>query len=237
MITLRCSADRGHADHGWLEARHTFSFASYFDPEFMQWGSLRVLNQDRVQVGGGFPSHPHRDMEIVTVVLEGELRHEDSMGNGSLIRPGDVQFMSAGSGVVHSEFNASKNEPLHLLQMWIEPAQAGGEPRYDQRHIPAIQRQGQLALAVGPATAAGEATPAPIQIGQDARLFLGTFDPSEAASLSVEGRRAWVHVSSGEVRLNDLVLGPGDGAGVVDETALRLEGIQRAEVIVWDLGR
>ena len=156
----------------------------------MQWGSLRVLNQDRVQVGGGFPSHPHRDMEIVTVVLEGELRHEDSMGNGSLIRPGDVQFMSAGSGVVHSEFNASKNEPLHLLQMWIEPAQAGGEPRYDQRHIPAIQRQGQLALAVGPATAAGEATPAPIQIGQDARLFLGTFDPSEAASLSVEGRRA-----------------------------------------------
>ena len=232
MITLRRSADRGHADHGWLDARHTFSFASYFDPEFMQWGSLRVLNQDRIQGGGGFPRHPHQDMEIVTVVLEGELRHEDSMGNGSVIRPGDVQYMSAGTGVTHSEFNASENEPLHLLQMWVVPARTGGEPRYDQRHFTPAERQGRLALAAGPAS---DTSPAPITIGQDARLFLGTFDASEAANLPLTGRRAWVHVASGAVRVNGHNLGPGDGAGLVDEAELRLEGEEQAEVVVWDL--
>ncbi|MDA8620896.1 pirin family protein [Planctomycetota bacterium] len=232
MITLRRSADRGHADHGWLDARHTFSFASYFDPEFMQWGSLRVLNQDRIQGGGGFPRHPHQDMEIVTVVLEGELRHEDSMGNGSVIRPGDVQYMSAGTGVTHSEFNASENEPLHLLQMWVVPARPGGEPRYDQRHITPAERQGRLALAAGPAS---ETSPAPITIGQDARLLLGTFDASEAADLPLSGRRAWVHVASGAVRVNGHDLGPGDGAGLVNEAELRIEGLERAEVVVWDL--
>ena len=232
MITLRRSADRGHADHGWLDARHTFSFASYFDPEFMQWGSLRVLNQDRIQGGGGFPRHPHQDMEIVTVVLEGELRHEDSMGNGSVIRPGDVQYMSAGTGVTHSEFNASDNEPLHLLQMWVVPARPGGEPRYDQRHFTPAERQGRLALAAGPAS---ETSPAPITIGQDARLLLGTFDASEAADLPLSGRRAWVHVASGAVRVNGHDLGPGDGAGLVDEAELRIEGLERAEVVVWDL--
>ena len=232
MITLRRSADRGHADHGWLDARHTFSFASYFDPEFMQWGSLRVLNQDRIQGGGGFPRHPHQDMEIVTVVLEGELRHEDSMGNGSVIRPGDVQYMSAGTGVTHSEFNASENEPLHLLQMWVMPARPGGEPRYDQRHFTPAERQGRLALAAGPAS---ETSPAPITIGQDARLLLGTFDASEAADLPLSGRRAWVHVASGAVRVNGHDLGPGDGAGLVNEAELRIEGLERAEVVVWDL--
>lgn len=232
MITLRRSADRGHADHGWLDARHTFSFASYFDPEFMQWGSLRVLNQDRIRGGGGFPKHPHQDMEIVTVVLEGELRHEDSMGNGSVIRPGDVQYMSAGTGVTHSEFNASENEPLHLLQMWVVPARPGGEPRYDQRHFTPAERQGRLALAAGPAS---ETSPAPITIGQDARLLLGTFDASEAADLPLSGRRAWVHVASGAVRVNGHDLGPGDGAGLVDEAELRIEGLERAEVVVWDL--
>jgi redox-sensitive bicupin YhaK (pirin superfamily) len=232
MITLRRSADRGHADHGWLDARHTFSFASYFDPEFMQWGSLRVLNQDRIQGGGGFPRHPHQDMEIVTVVLEGELRHEDSMGNGSVIRPGDVQYMSAGTGVTHSEFNASENELLHLLQMWVVPARPGGEPRYDQRHITPAERQGRLALAAGPAS---ETSPAPITIGQDARLLLGTFDASEAADLPLSGRRAWVHVASGAVRVNGHDLGPGDGAGLVNEAELRIEGLERAEVVVWDL--
>lgn len=232
MITLRRSADRGHADHGWLDARHTFSFASYFDPEFMQWGSLRVLNQDRIRGGGGFPKHPHQDMEIVTVVLEGELRHEDSMGNGSVIRPGDVQYMSAGTGVTHSEFNASENEPLHLLQMWVMPARPGGEPRYDQRHFTPAERQGRLALAAGPAS---ETSPAPITIGQDARLLLGTFDASEAADLPLSGRRAWVHVASGAVRVNGHDLGPGDGAGLVNEAELRIEGLERAEVVVWDL--
>lgn len=232
MITLRRSADRGHADHGWLDARHTFSFASYFDPEFMQWGSLRVLNQDRIRGGGGFPKHPHQDMEIVTVVLEGELRHEDSMGSGSVIRPGDVQYMSAGTGVTHSEFNASENEPLHLLQMWVMPARPGGEPRYDQRHFTPAERQGRLALAAGPAS---ETSPAPITIGQDARLLLGTFDASEAADLPLSGRRAWVHVASGAVRVNGHDLGPGDGAGLVDEAELRIEGLERAEVVVWDL--
>ena len=234
MITPRRSADRGHADHGWLDARHTFSFASYFDPSFMQWGSLRVLNQDRIQGGAGFPRHPHQDMEIVTVVLEGELRHEDSMGTGAVIRPGEVQYMSAGSGVTHSEFNASGNEPLHLLQMWVVPARSGGEPRYDQRYFPPAERRGRLALAAGPAS---ESSPAPITIGQDARLFLGTFDASEAASLPLEGRRAWIHVASGAVRVNGHDLGPGDGAGMVDEVELRLEGVDRAEVVVWDLAR
>ncbi len=232
MITLRRSADRGHADHGWLDARHTFSFAGYFDPAFMQWGSLRVLNQDRIQGGGGFPRHPHQDMEIVTVVLEGELRHEDSMGNASVIQPGDVQYMSAGTGVTHSEFNASEKEPLHLLQMWVVPAQPGGEPRYDQRHFTPAERQGRLALAAGPVS---ETSPAPIIIGQDARLLLGTFDASEAADLSLPGRRAWVHVASGAVRVNGHDLGPGDGAGLVDEAELRIEGLERAEIIVWDL--
>ena len=234
MITLRRSSDRGHADHGWLDARHTFSFASYFDPEFMQWGSLRVLNQDRIQGGAGFPRHPHQDMEIVTVVLEGELRHEDSMGNGSVIRPGEVQYMSAGSGVTHSEFNASTDEPLHLLQMWVMPARPGGTPRYDQRHFSPAERQGQLALAAGPKS---DSSPAPITIGQDARLFLGAFDAQETAGLSIAGRRAWVHVASGAVRLNGQDLGPGDGAGMVDEDELRLEGVARAEVVVWDLAR
>jgi redox-sensitive bicupin YhaK (pirin superfamily) len=232
MITLRRSADRGHADHGWLDARHTFSFASFFDPAFMYWGSLRVLNQDRIQGGGGFPRHPHRDMEIVTVVLEGELRHVDSMGNGSVIRPGDVQYMSAGSGVTHSEFNASEREPLHLLQMWVVPARPGGEPRYDQRHFTPAERQGRLAPTAG---SASETSPAPITIGQDARLFLGTFDASEAADLPLIGRRAWVHVASGTVRVNGHDLGPGDGAGLVDEAEMRLEGKERAEVVVWDL--
>lgn len=232
MITLRRSADRGHADHGWLDARHTFSFAGYFDPAFIQWGSLRVLNQDRIQGGGGFPRHPHQDMEIVTVVLEGELRHEDSMGNASVIQPGDVQYMSAGNGVTHSEFNASEKEPLHLLQMWVVPAQPGGEPRYDQRHFTPAERQGRLALAAGPVS---ETSPAPIIIGQDARLLLGTFDASEAADLSLSGRRAWVHVASGAVRVNGHDLGPGDGAGLVDEAELRIEGLERAEIIVWDL--
>ena len=233
MITLRRSADRGHADHGWLDARHTFSFASYFDPEYVQWGCLRVLNQDRIQVGGGFPPHPHRDMEIVTVVLEGKLRHEDSMGNGSVIRPGDVQFMSAGAGVTHSEFNASETEPLHLLQMWVVPRSPGGAPRYDQRHFPSAEREGRLRLAVGPEGDGEE--DAPIRIGQDARLLLGTFRPGQSDERWISGRRVWVHVASGSVRLNGEELGPGDGAGLVEEDRLRLEGIDAAEVVVWDL--
>lgn len=237
MITLRRSEDRGHADHGWLKAHHTFSFAGYFDPEWMGWGPLRVLNQDLVQGGGGFPTHPHRDMEIVTVVLEGELRHEDSMGHGSVIRPGDVQFMSAGSGVTHSEFNASPDRPLHLLQMWVEPSSPGGPPRYDQRSFEPALRRGRLVRVAAPAGELEGGDPGPIGIGQDAHLLLGSFTSGETETRDLSGRRAWVHVSAGRVVVNGHELGPGDGAGLAGEPTLVLEGSDRAEVVVWDLPR
>jgi hypothetical protein len=228
MIRIRRSTERGHADHGWLDAYHTFSFARYFDPAHMSFGDLRVLNQDRVRGGGGFPTHPHDNMEIVTYVLEGALEHRDSMGNGSRIVPGDVQFMSAGTGVTHSEVNVSRDEDLHLLQMWVVPAQRGGEPRYGQTHLPTDERQGRLALAVAP-------DGAPITIGQDARMYVGLFDAGERATLDVASRRAWVHVARGRARVNGQELGPGDGAGLEGESSLVVEGIERADVVVWDL--
>ncbi len=231
MITPRRSAERGHADHGWLDAHHTFSFADYFDQRFMGFSALRVLNQDRVAPGRGFSTHPHRDMEIVTYVLEGALEHKDSMGNGSRMQPGEVQFMSAGSGVLHSEFNPLPDKPLHLLQMWVLPAKANTPPRYEQKTFAESERRGKLRCVVSPDGRDGSIT-----IGQDAQLFVGLLDGDERIQHALEPRRAqWLHVARGSLRLNDIELGPGDGAAIVGEKQLVLEGGRQAEFVMWDL--
>ena len=227
MITVRKSEERGHADHGWLDARHTFSFAGYFDPEWVQFGPLRVLNQDRIAAGRGFGEHPHDNMEIVTVVLDGVLEHRDSMGNGSQMRPGEVQLMSAGTGVRHSEFNASRDEELHLLQMWVLPREQGYEPRYEQKAFPAEELRG-LRLVVSPDGRDGSLT-----IGADASLYAGTVAAGEENRLSLEPGRAWLHVAKGSVRLNGEELAPGDGAAIEGETELAFEGVEDAELVLW----
>jgi len=231
MIRLRRSEDRGHVDHGWLRTYHTFSFASYQDPEFTRFGPLRVINQDFVAPGRGFATHGHENMEIVTYVYDGVLEHEDSMGNGSRIRPGEVQLMSAGTGVTHSEFNGSRTEPVSLLQMWILPRDAGTEPRYEQRAFPVEERRGRLRLVVSPDGEDGALT-----IGQDARLFVGSLGSGDRTEhVLPSGRKAWIHVAEGRVRLNDSELAPGDGAAIEQESALVLECIDDAEVVLWDL--
>jgi len=231
MITIRPSKDRGHADHGWLKSSHTFSFGSYYDPEFMAFGPLRVLNQDFVAAGGGFPQHGHANMEIVSYVLQGAMEHKDSMGTGSVMRPGDVQLMSAGTGVQHSEFNASSSDSLHFLQMWVVPAESGMAPGYQQRSFSIAERQGRLRQVVSPDGEDGSLT-----IGQDARLYVGLFaEGDEATQNLAAGRGAWLHVATGSVDLNGMRLGPGDGAAIVDEDQLRLTGTEAAEVVLWDL--
>jgi len=231
MIHLRRSADRGHADHGWLDTYHTFSFADYHDPDFMGFGTLRVLNQDRVAPGMGFPRHGHRDMEIVSYVLEGALEHQDSLGNGSQMRPGEVQLMSAGTGVQHSEYNASKKDGLHFLQMWIVPAQRGTPPRYEQKAFPEAERRGRLRLVVSPDGQGGALT-----IGQDARLHVGLLDGAERIQHALApGRPGWLHVARGELELNGQRLGPGDGAALLDEPELVLARGRGAEFVLWDL--
>lgn len=231
MIEIRRSAERGHADHGWLDTHHTFSFADYFDPEFMQFGPLRVLNQDRVTGGRGFGTHGHQEMEIVSYVLEGVMEHKDSLGHGSRMRPGDVQLMSAGTGVLHSEFNGSADEPLHFLQMWVVPAERGTSPRYEQKQFSEEERRGRLRLVVSPDGADGSLT-----IGQDAKLYTGLFGSEEEAHFDLgQGRSAWLHVARGRLRLGEAELAPGDGAGIRDEERLTLRGIENAEVVVWDL--
>ncbi len=233
MIQIRKSAERGHADHGWLDTYHTFSFADYFDPDFMGFSVLRVINQDRVAPGKGFGTHGHRDMEIVSYVLDGVMAHKDSMGNGSQMRPGEVQLMSAGTGVTHSEFNASPDDELKFLQMWILPAKQGTEPRYEQKEFGAGERDGKLRLVVSPDGAEGSLT-----IGQDVRMFasvLGAGDRIEQAIPA--GRVAWLHVARGAVMLNGEELGPGDGAAIQDERQIVLEGREPAELVLWDLPR
>jgi len=231
MITPRRSAERGHADHGWLNTYHTFSFADYHDPDFMHFGPLRVLNQDRVAPGQGFGTHGHRDMEIVSCVLQGVLEHKDSMGNGAQMRPGEVQLMSAGSGVTHSEFNGSRSEPLHFLQMWVLPRRRGTPPRYEQKAFSEEERRGRLLLVVSPDGRQGSLT-----IDQDARLHLGLLERAERAEhLLAPGRCAWLHVARGSVTLNGETLGPGDGAGIRDESHLSLVGVESAELVLWDL--
>ena len=233
MITIRRAEERGHADHGWLDTRHTFSFAEYHDPAHMGFGDLRVINEDRVQPGAGFGTHGHRDMEIVSYVLEGELAHRDSMGNGSTIRPGEVQRMSAGTGVRHSETNPSREQPVHFLQIWILPSEEGLAPGYEQKAFPADERRGRLRLVASPDGRDGSVT-----IHQDARVSMALLAEGERVRHEIaKGRRAWLHVARGEVTVNGTRLRAGDGAAVEREAALDIAGAgtAEAEVLVFDL--
>ena len=233
MMLIRHAAERGHANHGWLDSHHTFSFADYHDPRYMGFGPLRVINEDRVQPGKGFGTHGHRDMEIISYVLEGELAHQDSMGNGSVIRPGDVQRMSAGTGVQHSEFNHSKSELVHFLQIWIEPERAGLAPGYEQREFPAAEKRGRLRLV-----ASRDGRDGSLTIHQDVDLYATVLGEGEAATLVLRPRRhAWVQIARGHARLNGEVLREGDGAAVSDERAVELVGAAgEAEALVFELG-
>jgi quercetin 2,3-dioxygenase len=231
MQEVRRSAERGFADHGWLKSFHTFSFADYFDPEHVDFGPLRVINEDRVQPGAGFGTHAHRDMEILTYVLAGALAHKDSMGNGSTIRPGDVQRMSAGRGVQHSEFNASNSEPVHFLQIWIMPQVRGIEPGYEERHFSEQERRGRLRLIASPNRADGS-----VLIHQDARVYAGLFDGAETARLEIEpGRRLYVHVARGQVNVAGTTLVGGDALKLTETRALLLQDARQAELLVFDL--
>jgi hypothetical protein len=231
MIELRRAKDRGHANHGWLDSWHSFSFADYHDPAHMGFGPLRVINEDRVQPGMGFGTHGHRDMEIISYVLEGALEHKDSMGNGSVIRPGNVQRMSAGTGVRHSEYNPSRTEGVHFLQIWIEPSVRGVAPGYEEKNFDAASKRGRLRLIASPDGRDGSVT-----IHQDALVYAGLLDGAEAATHSlVPGRRAYVHVARGEVTAIGQELRAGDALEATGEREIRLEGGRNAEVIFFDL--
>jgi quercetin 2,3-dioxygenase len=231
MITIRSAGDRGHADHGWLDSHHTFSFANYYDPAHMGFRSLRVINEDRVEPGQGFGTHPHRDMEIISYVLEGGLAHKDSMGTGSVIKPGDVQRMSAGTGVTHSEFNASKTENVHFLQIWLLPSERGIKPSYEQKFFGPEEKAGKLRTIASPSGEEGAVT-----IHTDAIVRAGTFAAGQSAEVPIaKGRHAWVQVARGTVRVNGQDLSEGDGAAVSDEPSVRVEGVESGEVIVFDL--
>ena len=231
MIRFRPGRERGHFDHGWLDTYHTFSFADYYDPKHVYFRTLRVLNDDRVAPGAGFPTHPHRDMEIVTYVLEGALQHRDSMGNGSVIRPGDVQRMSAGTGVTHSEFNASESEPVHLLQIWMLPERKGTAPSYEQEAFSEAERQGKLRLVASPDGREGSVT-----IHQDNELYAALLNAGETVRHALKpDRHAWVHVARGRVQLHGTELAAGDGAAISAEKAIELTGVKDAEVLLFDL--
>jgi redox-sensitive bicupin YhaK (pirin superfamily) len=231
MINLRHSNDRGGGDYGWLKTRHTFSFDQFHDPRFMGFRSLRVINEDHVDPGQGFPTHPHRDMEIITYVLEGALEHKDSLGTGSVIRPGDGQRMSAGRGIRHSEMNSSRTDPVHLLQIWIMPDRAGHEPSYEQKAFPDEEKRGKLRLIAGPDGNDGAVT-----IHQDARLYVTLLAPGQQVTHGLaKGRYAWLQVAKGSVQLNGKLLKQGDGAAISDEQKLVIQGIEDAEVLLFDL--
>jgi redox-sensitive bicupin YhaK (pirin superfamily) len=231
MKQLRRSDERGHANHGWLESRHSFSFADYYDPRHMGFGALRVINEDRVAPGGGFGTHGHRDMEIISYVLEGELGHKDSIGNGSVIKPGDVQRMSAGSGIRHSEFNHAQDATTHFLQIWIQPDQTGIAPGYEQKHFSAEDKRGRLRLI-----ASADGAEDSVRIHQDARVYAGLFDGDEKAALAIaNGRRAYLHVARGSVNVNGETLAAGDALMLSDEPRIELADGQDAEVLVFDL--
>ena len=229
MLSIRRSAERGHAEHGWLDSHHTFSFADYHDPRFMGFRSLRVINEDRVVAGEGFGTHGHRDMEIISIVLEGAIAHKDSIGTGAVLTPGEVQRMTAGTGVQHSEFNASNTEPLHFLQIWIMPDKRGLAPSYEQRRFDPAAREGKLQLVASPDKADGS-----LEIHQDARVYLGHLDAGQKLEHALApGRAAWVQVIDGELSLNGQALKTGDGAAIEDEAKLSLNGT--GEVLVFDL--
>jgi quercetin 2,3-dioxygenase len=231
MLQIRRSHERGFADHGWLKSFHTFSFADYFDPQHIEFGPLRVINEDRVQPGQGFGTHGHRDMEIISYVLEGALAHQDSLGTGSTIRPGDVQRMSAGKGVRHSEFNGSDAEGVHFLQIWIQPSEQGIEPSYEQKYFAPEDKRGRLRLIASPDAADGS-----VLIHQDARVYAGLFDGVETAALSLtEDRRLYVHVARGSVTANGVVLNAGDALALTETRRLELKDGRNAEALVFDL--
>jgi redox-sensitive bicupin YhaK (pirin superfamily) len=231
MQSIRRGGERGFADHGWLKSFHTFSFADYFDPEHVEFGPLRVINEDRVQAGAGFGTHAHRDMEIISYVLAGELAHKDSMGNGSTIRPGDVQRMSAGTGIRHSEFNPSTGELLHFLQIWIKPNLMSIAPSYEEKHFSADEKRGRLCQIVSPDRADGS-----LLMHQDVRLYSGLFDGHEAAALEVStGRLLYVHVARGAIEANGALLATGDALRAAETTVLSLQNGRQSEVLVFDL--
>jgi redox-sensitive bicupin YhaK (pirin superfamily) len=231
MLQVRKSEERGHANHGWLDSFHSFSFASYYDPQHMGFGPLRVINDDRIEGGAGFGTHGHQDMEIITVVLDGELAHKDSMGNGSVIRPGDVQRMSAGRGVKHSEFNHSQDRTTHLLQIWIEPNVKGIDPGYEEKNFPESERRGRLRLIASPDGSDGS-----VLMHQNAKLYAGLFDGDEQAVVTVgEDRLAYLHVATGALSVNGIALKAGDAVKVSAEATLTLADADKAQVLVFDL--
>jgi hypothetical protein len=232
MITIRSAQDRGTANFGWLDSRHTFSFGNYYDPNHMGFADLRVINEDKITSGKGFGTHGHRDMEIISYVLEGALEHKDSIGTGSVIRPGDLQRMSAGTGIQHSEFNASKTEPVHLLQIWILPAQKGIAPSYEQKNFSEAEKRGQLRL-VG----SRDGRDGSITIHQDVNLYATILQAGDVVTHPLaDGRVAWLQVVQGMVQLNDQTLKAGDGAAIVQEADLTLQGASNhAEVLLFDM--
>jgi redox-sensitive bicupin YhaK (pirin superfamily) len=231
MITVRRANERGHADHGWLNTYHTFSFSSYRDPKHVHFRALRVMNEDFVQPGQGFGTHPHDNMEIVTYVLEGALEHRDSMGNGEVLRPGEFQRMSAGTGITHSEFNPSADEPVHLYQIWLFPEEKGIEPSYEQKRFDETERHNQLRLVASRDAAEGS-----LRIHQDARIYLSSLDRGQSVSHTINaGRHAWLQVLRGAVSLNGQELQTGDGAAVSEESSLTIAADGDAEVMLFDL--
>ena len=230
-MQVRKSEDRGHAEHGWLDSYHTFSFADYYDPAFENFGALRVINEDWIAAGAGFPPHPHRDMEIVTYILEGALQHKDSAGGGGVIRPGEIQRMSAGAGVVHAEFNASQQRPCHLLQIWIMPSKKGIEPSYEQKAMDVQAIANKFARIAGP-----DPQPNEIRLVQDAEIWAARLDPDiEAIRSLAPGRRAWVQVAKGEITLGDETLRAGDAAAVTDQEQVTICSNAASEVLLFDL--
>lgn len=231
MLTIRPASERGRAQHGWLDSHHSFSFANYFDPKHMGFRALRVINEDRVLASKGFGTHSHRDMEIISYVLEGGLAHRDSLGTGSVIRPGDVQRMSAGTGVSHSELNASQTEPVHFLQIWVLPTQRDIPPSYEQKTFSETEKRGRLRVVVSPNGRDGSVT-----IHSNVVMYAGLFDNAESTKLTLaHGRHAWVQVARGTIRVNGETLASGDGAALSDVIELHLTGIDDAEVLVFDL--
>ena len=231
MLTIRKSEDRGHADHGWLQSRFSFSFAEYHDPAHIHFGPLRVINDDYIAPGMGFGTHGHKDMEIVTYVLEGAVAHKDSLGNAGNIVPGEVQRMSAGRGIMHSEFNPNADQRTHLLQIWIIPDRTGGTASYEQKAYDASEKRGKLRLVASPDGAEGSVT-----IQQNARMYAGLFDGNESVTHALAaGRMAYVHVARGAVTVNGAVLHEGDAAKISAESSVRIEGGKQAEVLLFDL--
>jgi len=231
MLKIRRSSDRGHANHGWLDTRHSFSFADYYDEAHMGFRGLRVINEDHIAPGTGFGMHPHKDMEIITYVLKGALAHKDSIGNGSVIRPGEIQRMSAGSGIRHSEFNASDSDPVHLLQIWIVPAERDISPSYEQKTIPREQLYGHLQLIASP-----DPSEESVRICADTKLYATVLEPGQSVSYRVCSKRhAWIQIAMGKVKIGETILEAGDGASTSNEGELVLAAEQPAEILVFDL--